>query len=47
MIIYKCPKCGKDITKSKKQKKVVRGYFLACTKCDEDFYKIEVIKIKK
>lgn len=44
---YKCPKCNKDITNSKKQGLVCKDYAFACGKCDEDFYKFECIKEKK
>ena len=40
---YYCPKCKREI--SRKKEDVSQGYFGACMKCDEDFYKIELIII--
>ena len=39
---YYCPKCGTKIKRGKKY--VSKGYFGACLKCDEDFYKIELME---
>jgi len=40
--IYLCPTCEDEITQDKEY--VSPGYFGACLKCDEDFFKIELIK---
>lgn len=39
-IKYSCPKCGEEI--SRKKEDVSDGYFGACLKCNEDFYKFEL-----
>lgn len=41
-VIYKCIRCNKPVTKSKKF--VSQGYFAACLRCDEDLYKFETKK---
>lgn len=38
-LIGNCPKCGANLYKTKSI-----GYYGQCLECDEDFYKIEVIK---
>ena len=43
-VFYRCKYCRGIITK--KKSRVSLGYFGACLKCDEDFYKIECIKVK-
>ena len=40
--IYLCPKCEDEITQEKDS--VSPGYFGSCSRCDEDFFKEEVIK---
>ena len=40
--IYLCPKCEDEITQEKDS--VSPGYFGACSRCDEDLFKEEVIK---
>ena len=38
---FYCPKCGAEI--STKPEDITTDYFGACMKCDEDFYKFELI----
>lgn len=44
MTKLRCPKCGGKISIDKKQ--VSQGYFGACLKCQEDFYKFELTQVK-
>jgi uncharacterized Zn finger protein (UPF0148 family) len=36
-----CPKCGRPLLKSP-----IKGYTFQCFRCDEDFYKFEVLRKK-
>jgi len=42
---YICPKCSKIVSLNSKYK--TKGYFAVCLNCDEDFYKFELVEIKK
>lgn len=43
-VVYRCKHCQSIITREKA--KVSQGYFGACLNCDEDFIKLECIKVK-